>query len=106
MFMITLNMVSSGRSGWGNRLCVVNILVIVSSLAALKYKLYLGLIPAVLVCGFDVFICSYVSLQCVYSLVIDSIRTIISTIITVAVGTLAMMYGQALVQILTKNKFL
>ena len=117
-----LNMVSS-RRGWTNRLCQLNIFVIIISLAAIKYKVgniiifckvfnkflfqfLAGCIPAVFVCGLDVIFCSMYGLQCVYSLIINSLKTIIAAFLAVCVGAVAMIYGQLMLDLLSKNKFL
>ena len=45
-------------------------------------------------------------LQCVYNLIINSLKTIIAAFLAVCVGAVAMIYGQLMLDLLSKNKFL
>ena len=65
----------------------------------------LGCVPAVMVCGLDVLLCSVYGLRYLYSLVMDSLRTILAAGLALSLAAVATMFGQAMIQVLSKNKF-
>ena len=65
----------------------------------------LGCVPAVIVCGLDVVLCSVYGLRCLYSLVMDSLKTILAAGLALSLAAVATMFGQAMIQVLSKNKF-
>ena len=58
--------------------------------------------PAVLIAGLDVIVCSLYSLSYFYSLLLNSLKGILA----LCVAALAMIYGEALLNILIKNNVL
>ena len=58
--------------------------------------------PAVLILGLDVIACSLYSLRYFYSLLVNSLKGILA----LGVAALAMIYGEALLNILIRNKVL
>merc|ERR1711936_1185733 len=101
ILIILLNMFkdSRGLTLWSDRLCKLNIIVIGISLIAIKYKIQFGCFPAIFICGLDVIVCSLYGLQAVYSLIINSIRTVIKGFLSLLIAAIALLYGQALLEI-------
>ena len=64
-----------------------------------------GCVPALLMCGVDVVVCGLHGLRCVYSLLVSSLRTLLSALLALAIGAVALMYGQAMVTLLNSNKY-
>ena len=89
----------SGRNYWTVRLCQINIAVIGISLAAIKYNSPLGCFPAIFICGLDVIVCSIYGLEAVYTLIMNSIKTIIKAFFALLIAALALLLGQALLEI-------
>jgi len=89
----------SGRSYWTGRLCQLNIAVIGISLAAIKYNSPLGCFPAIFICGLDVIVCSIYGLEAVYTLIMNSIKTIIKAFFALLIAAVALLLGQALLEI-------
>ena len=58
--------------------------------------------PAVLIAGLDVIVCSLYSLSYFYSLLVNSLKGILA----LGVAALAMIYGEALLNILIRNNVL
>jgi len=104
VLILFLNSLSGGRARWTNRLCQLNILSIVISLASIKYKFLLGCVPAIIVCGLDMVLCSLYSLHCLYSLLVTSLKTILAAILALSLAAMATMFGQAMIQVLSKEK--
>eukprot|EP00092_Neocalanus_flemingeri_P089884 GFUD01113813.1.p1 GENE.GFUD01113813.1~~GFUD01113813.1.p1 ORF type:complete len:140 (+),score=23.67 GFUD01113813.1:52-471(+) len=90
---------STSRGLWTDRLCKLNIIVIGVSLLTTKYGIPLGCYPAIFISGLDVIVCSLYGLQALYSLILDSVKTIISAFISLLIAALALLYGQALLEI-------
>ena len=65
----------------------------------------LGCVPALIVCGLDVVLSSVYGLRCLYSLVMDSLKTILAAGLALSLAAVATMFGQAMIQVLSKNKF-
>ena len=61
-----------------------------------------GIVPAVFITGIDVIACSVYSLRYFYSLLINSLKGILA----LCVAALAMIYGEALLNILIRNNVL
>ena len=61
-----------------------------------------GLVPAVVMTGVDVIACSVYSLRYFYSLLINSLKGVLA----LCVAALAMIYGEALLNILIRNNVL
>ena len=89
----------SGRSYWTGKLCQLNIVVIGISLAAIKYNSPLGCFPAIFICGLDVIVCSIYGLEAVYTLIMNSIKTIIKAFFALLIAAVALLLGQALLEI-------
>ena len=60
------------------------------------------MVPAVFIAGLDVIVCSLYSLSYFYSLLLNSLKGILALF----VAALAMIYGEALLNILIKNNVL
>ena len=61
-----------------------------------------GILPAVLIAGVDALACSLYSLRYLYSLLINSLKGVLA----LCVAALAMVYGEALLTILSRNNVL
>ena len=61
-----------------------------------------GIVPAVVMTGVDVIACSVYSLRYFYSLLINSLKGVLA----LCVAALAMVYGEALLTILSRNNVL
>ena len=96
---------STSRNLWTDRLCKLNIMVIGVSLLAIKYKNPLGCFPAIFICGLDVIVCSIYGLQAVYSLIMDSVKTIIKAFFSLLIAAVAFLYGQALLEIVPRGQW-
>jgi hypothetical protein len=90
---------SSSRSLWMDRLCKLNIIVIGISLVAIKYNNHLGCFPAIFICALDVIVCSLYGLEAVYSLIMNSLKTIIKAFFSLLLAAMALLLGQALLEI-------
>jgi len=94
---------SSGR--WVNRACKLNVVALAGSLLALKLKIPLGCLPAILMCILDVILCSYFGISSLCSLVFDSIRSILRAGFSLLLAGAVLLYAQALYEILPPFKF-
>ena len=61
-----------------------------------------GVVPALLIAGVDVIACSLYSLRYFYSLLVNSLKGVLA----LCVAALAMIYGEALLNILIRNNVL
>eukprot|EP00091_Calanus_sinicus_P008198 TRINITY_DN19915_c0_g1_i1.p1 TRINITY_DN19915_c0_g1~~TRINITY_DN19915_c0_g1_i1.p1 ORF type:complete len:151 (-),score=41.28 TRINITY_DN19915_c0_g1_i1:48-500(-) len=101
VLLLFLNMFksSSNRSLWMDRLCKLNIIVIGISLVSIKYNNHLGCFPAIFICALDVIVCSMYGLEAVYSLIMNSLKTIIKAFFSLLIAAVALLLGQALLEI-------
>merc|ERR1711974_82849 len=100
--ILVLDIFTNQAGKWTNRLCKLNIVIIGASLVSVKHQFIPGILPAVLIAGVDALACSLYSLRYLYSLLINSLKGVLA----LCVAALAMVYGEALLTILSRNNVL
>jgi len=93
-----------GSGGWVNWACKLNVVALGGSLLALKLNIPLGCLPAILMCALDVLLCSYFGISSLCGLVFDSIRSILRAGFSLILAGAALLYAQALYEILPPLK--
>jgi len=93
-----------GSGGWVNWACKLNVVALGGSLLALKMNIPLGCLPAILMCALDVLLCSYFGISSLCGLVFDSIRSILRAGFSLILAGAALLYAQALFEILPPLK--
>merc|ERR1711892_468756 len=74
---ILIPLLQRRRSSWTTHLCLSNIITISLGLISLQYRFKFGCFPVILICGLDVVFFSVLAASTLFSLLINSLKTIL-----------------------------